>query len=61
MGPIAQEITNRMQQRFAPTKLSVQDDSLSHRGHGGYREGVETHLSLSITSNAFKGLRLCAI
>jgi BolA protein len=56
MGPVAQEITNRLEHRFAPTQLSVQDDSLSHHGHAGYREGIETHLTIQIKSPSFAGL-----
>jgi BolA family transcriptional regulator, general stress-responsive regulator len=53
--PIASEITRRVTTAFAPTHLEVIDDSDKHRGHGGHREGVETHLTLRITSAAFVG------
>jgi BolA family transcriptional regulator, general stress-responsive regulator len=53
--PIASEITRRVTAAFAPTLLEVVDDSDKHRGHGGHREGVETHLTLRITSAAFVG------
>jgi BolA family transcriptional regulator, general stress-responsive regulator len=54
-GPIAAEIGRRLTEALAPSRLEVQDDSASHRGHGGHREGVETHLTVRITSAAFNG------
>jgi BolA family transcriptional regulator, general stress-responsive regulator len=53
--PITSEISRRVIAAFAPTQLEVIDDSAKHRGHGGYREGVETHLTLRITSATFVG------
>ncbi len=53
--PVADEITRRVQVAFAPLYLEVVDDSDKHRGHGGHREGIETHLTLRITSAAFDG------
>jgi BolA family transcriptional regulator, general stress-responsive regulator len=53
--PIAEEISRRATAAFAPVHLEVQDDSHSHRGHGGHREGVETHLTVRITSAVFNG------
>ncbi len=53
--PVATEIIRRATAAFAPVHLEVQDDSNTHRGHGGHREGVETHLTLRITSAAFNG------
>jgi BolA family transcriptional regulator, general stress-responsive regulator len=53
--PIAAEITRRITAALAPTQLMVEDDSDKHRGHGGHREGIETHLTLRITAAAFNG------
>jgi BolA protein len=39
---VAQEIRDRLQAAFAPDRLDVVDDSESHRGHAGWREGGET-------------------
>lgn len=41
---------------LAPAFLEVIDDSEKHRGHGGYREGGETHFTVRIVSPAFTGL-----
>jgi BolA protein len=40
---------------FAPSSLTVTDDSHHHAGHGGAREGGETHFSVDIASLAFAG------
>lgn len=50
------EIETRLKEAFAPRRLSVVDDSESHRGHGGWREGGETHFNVEITADAFEGL-----
>ncbi len=31
---------------FAPSELIVVDDSESHRGHSGFKEGGETHFNV---------------
>ncbi|MFC6638564.1 BolA/IbaG family iron-sulfur metabolism protein [Sulfitobacter sp. JBTF-M27] len=51
-----QEIEDRLREAFAPRELLVVDDSESHRGHGGYQEGGESHYNVRIRSEAFKGL-----
>ena len=56
MGPVAREMTDRLQKSLAPTRMELRDDSEQHRGHGGYREdGGESHFFLSIESAAFTG------
>lgn len=58
MGPVAREMTARLEAALAPTRLALRDDSERHRGHGGYRgEGGESHFFLAIESPAFAGLR----
>ena len=41
---------------FAPSELIVVDDSESHRGHSGFKEGGETHFNVKIRSNVFSGM-----
>lgn len=41
---------------LAPLELEVIDESENHRGHGGWREGGETHFRVIIRSAAFDGL-----
>ena len=50
---ITEEITTRLQAAFTPTLLEVVDDSEAHRGHGGYREGGESHFNVTIRAAAF--------
>lgn len=48
-------ITERLQAAFTPDHLEVLDESEDHRGHGGWREGGETHFRVRMTSPAFDG------
>lgn len=48
-------ITRELQERLQPTELVVTDESEKHRGHGGWREGGETHYHIHIVSAAFAG------
>ncbi len=57
---VTQEIADRLEEAFAPSELSVVDDSEGHRGHGGYREGGESHFNVKIRSAHFKGLNRVA-
>lgn len=45
---IADEIHARLDAAFAPEVLSVVDDSESHRGHAGWRDGGETHFNIRL-------------
>ncbi|MEL6267759.1 MAG: BolA family protein [Pseudomonadota bacterium] len=49
-------ITEILQATFRPETLELRDDSERHRGHGGWREGGETHFHLAMTATAFDGL-----
>ncbi len=55
MGSVADRIRSKLNQAFAPTRLDIQDDSAKHSGHSGAREGGESHFSVTIVSEAFKG------
>ncbi|MEN3931575.1 BolA family protein [Microvirga sp. W0021] len=48
-------ITEKLTAKFQPQHLVVTDDSQKHEGHSGWREGGETHYSIDIVSEAFKG------
>ncbi|SFR43850.1 BolA family protein [Litoreibacter janthinus] len=50
---ITQQIDDKLRTAFAPTFLEVVDDSESHRGHGGYQEGGESHFNVAIRAEAF--------
>ena len=48
-------ITQKLTTAFAPARLEVRDDSHLHQGHAGHRPGGESHFSVHIVANAFKG------
>lgn len=41
---------------FRPSELRVSDDSAQHAGHAGARPGGQTHYSVLLVSDAFRGL-----
>lgn len=41
---------------LAPSRLEILDESDQHRGHGGWREGGETHFRIRIASSALAEL-----
>jgi len=51
-----ERILSKLQLAFDPIVLDVVDDSEAHRGHGGYREGGNTHFNVAIKASAFNGL-----
>ena len=55
-GPVAQEIAQRLQAALAPETLHVVDDSDKHRGHAGHDERGESHFSVDIVAERFRGL-----
>ena len=55
MTGMAERITTRLQDALAPQRLNVIDESHQHQGHGGWREGGETHFRVDIVSEAFAG------
>jgi BolA protein len=48
-------ITEKLTAAFAPERLDVLDESHRHAGHAGARPGGETHYSVYIVSQAFRG------
>ncbi|MEM0943164.1 MAG: BolA family protein [Pseudomonadota bacterium] len=50
-----QLMTDKLTEAFQPDLLEVVDESEDHRGHGGWREGGETHFRVRMTSPAFAG------
>ncbi len=53
--PLQDWISATLRERLKPISLSVVDESHQHVGHGGWREGGETHFRLDIVSEAFAG------
>ena len=52
---VREVIMRKLNEAFAPEVLAVEDESERHRGHGGWREGGETHFRVRIVSAAFTG------
>ncbi|MEM6621992.1 MAG: BolA family protein [Pseudomonadota bacterium] len=52
---MADRIQSKLTQVFAPESLEVIDESEQHRGHGGWREGGETHFRVRMISDSFTG------
>ena len=48
-------IKARLEAAFNPSQLSVLDESEAHRGHGGWREGEETHIAVDIAAAVLRG------
>ncbi len=53
-------ITAKLAAAFSPDFLNVIDESDKHRGHGGWREGGETHFRVQIAAKAFEGMNRVA-
>lgn len=45
---------------FSPTVLQVQDDSAHHVGHAGAQPGGQTHYSILLVAEAFRGMNRVA-
>lgn len=56
MGKITDSIRQKLTDAFSPVMLEIIDDSEKHRGHGGYREGGESHFTVRIKADHFNGL-----
>ncbi|MCX7323704.1 MAG: BolA family transcriptional regulator [Hyphomicrobiales bacterium] len=52
---VKERITNTLMTALAPSHLAVIDESDQHRGHGGWREGGETHFRVELVSEQFRG------
>ncbi|MEM9342546.1 MAG: BolA family protein [Pseudomonadota bacterium] len=53
---LADEMRQRLTATFAPTALTIRDDSEKHRGHAGYQEGGESHWHVAISAPAFAAM-----
>lgn len=52
---IAERIKQKLTDALSPSLLEVVDESEKHKGHGGYREGGETHFHVTVVSAEFEG------
>jgi BolA protein len=55
-GRMSDILHDRLAQAFSPESLQVIDESESHRGHGGWREGGETHFRVVMRASSLAGL-----
>ena len=46
----------KLSEKFAPLHLEVIDESMSHHGHAGWRDGGETHFRVRIATRNFDGM-----
>ncbi|MCF6273371.1 MAG: BolA family transcriptional regulator [Rhodobacteraceae bacterium] len=46
----------KLTESFSPAELEIIDESEAHRGHGGYRDGGETHFKIIIRAAAFNDM-----
>ena len=53
---VADQMREKLMAAFAPRQLDVVDDSESHRGHAGFKEGGESHFNVLIRAEAFAGM-----
>ena len=50
---VEEEMRQRLESAFQPSRLEVLDESEGHRGHAGWREGGGTHWRIRIEAPAF--------
>ena len=55
----AQQLRSRLENRFAPAQLSIEDESALHEGHAG-AAGGQSHFRVRIVSEAFRGISAVA-
>ncbi|MDP9009954.1 MAG: BolA family transcriptional regulator [Pseudomonadota bacterium] len=55
----AQRLRERLQSRFDPRQLTVEDESHLHEGHAGAKGG-QSHFRIRIVSESFRGISAVA-
>jgi BolA protein len=48
-------ILRKLTDGLQPVTIEVIDESGQHQGHGGWREGGETHFRVRLVSESFRG------
>ncbi len=57
MASVAEQIHQRLNERLAPTRLEVIDESAAHAGHAGANaSGQGSHMRVRVASPMFTGL-----
>lgn len=49
-----------LSREFPPARLDITDDSARHAGHAGAQPGGETHYTVLLVSDAFRGMNRLA-
>lgn len=57
---VTKDIEKKLKEAFRPEALEVIDESEQHRGHGGWREGGETHFRVKMRAAAFADMNRVA-
>lgn len=52
---VADQIEAKLKEAFAPTSLTVVDESDQHAGHAGAPDGGQSHFHVTIRASAFAG------
>jgi len=55
MADMQNRIVEKLNAAFTPERLEVIDESHRHEGHGGWKEGGQTHYRVKIVASAFDG------
>lgn len=50
-----EQMEEKLRSAFAPSALEVADDSSKHASHAGARPGGQTHYTVTIIAEAFRG------
>ncbi|WP_412545457.1 BolA family protein [Maricaulis sp. MIT060901] len=61
MSDVRALIESKLQAAFTPAELDVIDDSHLHAGHAGARPGGQSHFTVKIVADRFKGQTRVAI
>ena len=56
MAGVAEAMREKLQAAFQPERLDVIDDSDKHAGHAGAHGGGESHFTVKITAERFRGV-----
>jgi BolA protein len=52
---VAERLRVALTDALAPERVEVDDASLQHHGHAGWREGGETHFHVIVVARCFEG------
>lgn len=53
---VCDEIESRLRVAFGLRSLTIEDESESHRGHSGYRDGGQSHFHVALDAAELDGL-----